>query len=312
MSATSDRLQLMQTFVRIVEAGSLSAAARQLATTQPTVSRRLQALERQLGQPLIQRTTHALRLTETGQRAYERAKALAVEWECFEQSLRAEPGLPEGLLRVQVPHAFGQEHLIPSLVQALKAAPGLRVEWLLNDATPNFVEQGLDCAIRVGGKAEGAIVAIELARVPRVLVAAPALLEGRRLDTPDDLAELPWVALYTFYRQEVQLHRDDGERARIAIRPVLSTDSLYATRESVRLGLGAALLSGWSVRQDIAEGRLVHLLPRWRGEALPVQLLYPNPPAPPARLRYFIEAMRRSMAGPLWPDMPGESGRQGM
>lgn len=302
MSTTLDRLLLMQTFIRIVEAGSLSAAARQLGTTQPTVSRRLQALERQFCQPLVQRSTHALRLTETGQRAYERAKALAVEWDCFEQSLRTEPGLPEGLLRVQVPHAFGQEHLIEPLVQALRAAPGLRVDWLLSDAAPNFVEQGLDCAIRVGGRAEGAVVAIPLARVPRVLVAAPALLGGRLPRTPEDLTELPWVALSTFYRAELQLRRDDGERQRLAIRPVLATDSLYATRAAVRMGLGAALMSGWSVQQDIAEGRLIHLLPRWRGEALPVQLLYPNPPAPTARLRYFIDAMRRSMAEPLWPD----------
>jgi DNA-binding transcriptional LysR family regulator len=303
MSKTADRLQLMQTFIRIVEAGNLSAAARQLGTTQPTVSRRLQALERQLGQPLVQRSTHALRLTETGQRAYERAKALAAEWEGFEETLRAEPALPEGLLRVQVPHAFGQEHLIEPLVQALQAAPGLRVEWLLNDAPPNFVEQGLDCAIRVGGRAEGAVVAIPLSSVPRVLVAAPALLRGRRVRTPDDLAALPWLAIATFYRQELRLRRDDGETTRLPIRPVFATDSLYATREAARLGLGAALLSGWAVRDDIAQGRLVHLLPRWRGEPLPVQLLYPNPPAPPARLRYFIEAMRRSMATPLWPDM---------
>jgi len=303
MSKTADRLQLMQTFIRIVEAGNLSAAARQLGTTQPTVSRRLQALERQLGQPLVQRSTHALRLTDTGQRAYERAKALAAEWEGFEETLRAEPALPEGLLRVQVPHAFGQEHLIEPLVQALQAAPGLRVEWLLNDAPPNFVEQGLDCAIRVGGRAEGAVVAIPLSSVPRVLVAAPALLRGRRVRTPDDLAALPWLAIATFYRQELRLRRDDGETTRLPIRPVFATDSLYATREAARLGLGAALLSGWAVRDDIAQGRLVHLLPRWRGEALPVQLLYPNPPAPPARLRYFIEAMRRSMATPLWPDM---------
>jgi DNA-binding transcriptional LysR family regulator len=303
VSTTFDRLLLMQTFIRIVEAGSLSAAARQLGTTQPTVSRRLQALERQFGQPLVQRSTHALRLTETGQRAYERAKTLAVEWECFEETLRAAPGLPEGLLRVQVPHAFGQEHLVAPLVQALKAAPGLRVEWLLSDAPPNFVEQGLDCAIRVGGRAEGAVVAIPLAQVPRVLVAAPELLQGRLPESPEHLATLPWIALHTFYRQEVQLWRDDGERARLPIRPVLATDSLFATREAVRLGLGAALVSGWSVQQDIAEGRLVHLLPRWRGEALPVHLLYPNPPAPPARLRYFIEAMRRSMAAPLWPDL---------
>lgn len=303
MSTTSDRLLLMQTFVRIVEAGSLSAAARQLGTTQPTVSRRLQALERQLGQPLVQRSTHALRLTDTGERTFARAKALAAEWEAFEQSLRAEPALPEGLLRVQVPHAFGQEHLIAPLVQALQAAPGLRVDWLLNDAPPSFIEQGLDCAIRVGGKAEGAVVAIPLAQVPRVLVASPALLAGRRLKAPEDLAALPWIALSTFYRHDLPLRRDDGLRQRVPIQPVLATDSLYATRAAARLGLGAALMSGWSVREDIAEGRLVRLLPRWRGEPLPVQLLYPNPPAPGPRLRYFIEAMRRSMAGPLWPDL---------
>jgi DNA-binding transcriptional LysR family regulator len=303
MSTTLDRLQLMQTFIRIVEAGSLSAAARQLGTTQPTVSRRLQALEQQFGQPLIQRSTHALRLTETGERALARAKALAAEWEEFEQSLKAEPARPQGLLRVQVPHAFGQEHLIAPLVRALQDAPDLRVDWLLNDAAPNFIEQGLDCAIRVGGTAEGAVVAIPLAQVPRVLVASPGLLASRDVTAPDDLAALPWIAISTFYRQELQLERDDGVRHRLGIRPVLSTDSLYATREAARLGLGAALLSGWAVRQDIAEGRLVHLLPRWRGPALPVQLLYPNPPAPPARLRYFIEAMRRSMSEPLWPDL---------
>lgn len=303
MNTTSvDRLLLMQTYIRIVEAGSLSAAARQLGTTQPTVSRRLQALERQFGQPLVQRSTHALRLTETGERAYARVKALAVEWECFEQSLRAEPARPEGLLRVQVPHAFGQEHLVGPLVRALKDAPGLRVDWLLNDAAPNFIEQGLDCAIRVGGTAEGAVVAIPLARVPRVLVAAPELVADRRIDEPDALAGLPWIAISTFYRHELPLQRDDGVRQRLAIRPVLATDSLYATREAARQGLGAALLSGWSVQQDIAEGRLVQLLPRWRGTPLPVHLLYPNPPAPPARLRYFIEAMRRSMSEPLWPD----------
>lgn len=303
MSTTLDRLQLMQTFIRIVEAGSLSAAARQLGTTQPTVSRRLQALEQQFGQPLIQRSTHALRLTETGERALARAKALAAEWDDFEQSLKAEPARPEGLLRVQVPHAFGQEHLIAPLVRALQEAPGLRVDWLLNDAAPNFIEQGLDCAIRVGGTAEGAVVAIPLAEVPRVLVASPDLLAGRTVAEPDDLAALPWIAISTFYRQELQLQRDDGVRHRLGIRPVLATDSLYATREAARLGLGAALLSGWAVKQDIADGRLVQLLPRWRGPALPVHLLYPNPPAPTARLRYFIEAMRRSMSEPLWPDL---------
>src|SRR5688572_3703694 len=99
-TGTTDRIALMQTFVRIVEAGSLSAAAAQLGSTQPTVSRRLQALERSLGVRLLRRSTHAMKLTEDGERCFERAKELLANWEAFEAELRGAGDEPEGSLRV--------------------------------------------------------------------------------------------------------------------------------------------------------------------------------------------------------------------
>ena len=118
-----DKIKAMQTFVRIVEAGSLSAAAAQLGTTQPTISRRLQTLERSLGLRLLQRSTHAMRLTVDGERCYERAKELLTNWAAFESDLRGASEEPDGILRVVVPHAFGQDRLIKPLADYLRRYP---------------------------------------------------------------------------------------------------------------------------------------------------------------------------------------------
>eukprot|EP01137_Pigoraptor_chileana_P010350 Opistho-2@59822 len=193
-----DRLALMQTFIRIVEAGSLSAAAVQLNTTQPTISRRLQALEQSLGLRLLQRSTHALSLTEAGARCYERAKALIGDWELLEAELRGAQDEPEGLLRVVVPHALGQLQLMPPLAALLQRAPKLNIEWMLDDQPPQFIAQGIDCAIRVGALSDPSAVAIRLSEIPRVLVAAPSLLACRTLpDSPEALQALDWIALGT-------------------------------------------------------------------------------------------------------------------
>lgn len=298
--AQHDRLTLLQTFVRIVEAGSLSAAATQLGTTQPTVSRRLQALERGLGLGLLQRSTHALRLTEAGSQCYERAKLLLGGWDALASDLRGAQAQPEGLLRVKVPHALGQLQLMPPLVALLRRAPQLSVEWLLDDQPPNFNAQDLDCAIRVGPLTDSSVVAIRLAEIPRVVVAAPTLMQGRALPrSPADLAGLDWLALGTFYRNELQLQGPGGESARLSLRPRLITDSLFALRGAVEAGLGLAAMSAWLANDAIASGRLLRLLPDWQAPPLPVHLIYPHQRIQPAKLRHFIAAMRDSLSTPL-------------
>jgi DNA-binding transcriptional LysR family regulator len=294
---TGDRFELMETFVRIVDAGSLSAAASQLGTTQPTVSRRLQALERSLGVRLLRRSTHSMTLTEDGQRCLDRARELLANWHAFEAELRGVADEPEGTLRVVAPHAFGQQQLVAPLVEYLRRYPRVDVDWLLHDRRPDFILEGIDCAIQVGEVDQQAAVALRLAEVPRIAVAAPALLQGRAVPRrPADLAALPWLALRPYYRDEIVLaHVGDGREARVPIRPRLGTDSLYAMRTAALTGLGVAVLSAWIVADDLAAGRLVHVAPQWRAAPLPVHLVYPKARFYPARLRRFLDLMREAM-----------------
>lgn len=306
--ASGDRIELLHTFVRIVEAGSLSAAAEQLAATQPTISRRLQALERQLGVRLLQRTTHSMRLTLDGERCYERARELLSNWASFESDMRGVSDEPEGVLRVIVPHAFGQARLIAPLAQYLLRYPRMQVEWLLHDdrAIQDYIAAGIDCAIQVGEVTDPGLVAIRLSQVPRIVAAAPALLGGVPLpQDPGELAELPWLALRTYYRNEVTLsHADSGKRRRFAIAPRFSTDSLFALRSAMQHGLGVGIASAWVLADDLASGTLVRLAPQWRAAPLPVSLVYPYARFYPARLRRFAELIREG-APAIFGDVAG-------
>ncbi|SAI29357.1 LysR family transcriptional regulator [Bordetella ansorpii] len=290
----ADRLMLMETFVRIVEAGSLSAAAAQLGGTQPTISRRLQTLERALGVRLLQRSTHAMTLTDDGARCYERAKDLIAQWQSFESDVRSAGDEPSGTLRVVAPHAFGQQQFVEPLVRYLKQYPRMTVEWLLYDRTPDFIAGGIDCAIHIGTVTDPSVIALPLGEVPRIIVAAPSVLEGGAVPAqPAELARLPWVALRTFYRNEVVLkHLETGQTESFGIQPRLFTDSLYAVRTAAMLGLGVGMGSSWLMREDLARGDLVHLAPQWEAAPLPVHLVYPPARFYPARLRRFIDIMR--------------------
>ena len=307
-STSADRFELMETFVRIVDAGNLSAAASQLGTTQPTVSRRLQALERSLGVKLLRRSTHSMTLTEDGQRCLERARELLANWHAFEADLRGDGDDPEGTLRVIAPHAFGQQQLVAPLADYLARYPRVNVEWLLHDRRPDFIAEGIDCAILVGDVGDQNVVAIRLAEVPRIVVAAPALAAGLPVDqTPADLARLPWLAMRPYYRTEVALSSIDGGGgdARFAISPRMSTDSLYALRTAALMGVGVAVASAWLVADDLAQGRLVHLAPAWRAAPLPVWLVYPQARFYPARLRRFLDVIRAHAAQALTSNTPG-------
>ena len=272
-----DRIELMQTFIRIVESGSLSAAAAQLGTTQPTVSRRLQALEQRLGLKLILRTTHALKLTDDGERCYAQARQLVATWHALEDELTGANDDPIGTLRVRAPHAFGQDQLIAPLMDYLQRYPRLAVEWMLNDRTPDFVSENVDCAIQVGAPTDPSVVAVLLAEVPRFVVAAPALLAAHApVKEVTQLTQLPWLALTSFYRTEIALQRlSDGQPINLAIAPRLASDSLYAVRKAALAGMGAAIVSSWVVQEDLASGALVQLVPDWQAPPLPVWLTYP-------------------------------------
>lgn len=292
-----DRVELMRTFIRIVESGSLSAAARQMETTQATISRRLQSLEEMLGAKLLLRSTHAMKLTDDGERCYQHAREVVDSWLALEDALHVIDEQPVGTLRVRAPHAFGQQQLLMPLVGFLARYPQLCVEWMLHDRAVDFISDNVDCAIRVGAEVDPATVSVLLAEVPRCIVATPELLSRYRAVTqPEQLSILPWIAISTFYQHEVVLHHQDSQQtANVVIAARLSTDSLYVAKNAALAGVGAAVVSSWTVEEELASGALVELLPAWQATPLPVHLVYPWARYYPTRLRKFLDLMREVM-----------------
>lgn len=295
LASGGDRLDLLRTFLRIVDSGSLSAAAMQLGTTQPTVSRRLQSLERQLGLRLLQRSTHGLLLTEDGQRCQRHAQRVVDEWEALQAELHGQTQRLSGRLRVMVPHAFGQAQLLPTMLDFLAQHPQLSLEWILEDRRPDFIAEGIDCAVRVGAVDEPRVVALPLAEVPRIVVAAPSLADAGSITTPEQAQALPWISLVTYYRERLLLHDAQGRAHTLSITPRLLSDNLFVVQQAARAGLGAAVVSAWLVAEDLAEGRLVQLLADWQAPPLPVHLVFPAARQQPLRLRAFIDAMKTTL-----------------
>lgn len=287
-----DRLELLKTFARIIEAGSLSAAARQLNTTQATVSRRLASLENILSVKLLLRNTHSLKLTEDGERCYQQGRILLEQWLCLEDQLKTIRHEPIGLLRVRAPHAFGQAQLLSSIFGFLQQYPQVNIEWLLSDEMPNFLADQVDCALHVGNQLDPNSVAVALAQVPRIVVASPKLLANT--DNFAALEQLPWLAINAFYTYNIRLtHTQTGKVQSFAIKPRLFTDNLFVLKNAVMAGVGVAVVSSWLVADEIQTGQLIQLAPEWEAPALPVHLVYPYANYYPERLLAFSTLMKQ-------------------
>jgi DNA-binding transcriptional LysR family regulator len=283
-------LTLMATFVRVVAAGGFSRAARQLGTSQPTVTRQIRTLEDHLGVQLLARTTHGVAVTEMGKRYFEFARGLLDQLVAFEGGFSGREAAPEGKLRVIVPSGFGQDWLVELAAQYLAACPHVQLEWILREAAPRFVEEGIDCAIRVGVPPDETLVAKRLGEVRRLVAAAPQLLtEIGEIVRPEDAVAAPWIALSTYYRHRVDLLDQQGNLRELTISPRFVADHILTTRAAARLGIGLVLISEWAVRGDLASGTLVRLLPGWFGRPVPIYLIYPMSKHYSVKLRRFLE-----------------------
>jgi len=257
-------LKQIRAFVQVAESGSISAASRVLGISQPTVSRQIQALERAVNVPLIQRDTHNMSLTEAGRVLLPDARRLLVTAERARQKLLAERNTVEGHLRIVSVVDIGQWIVSRTLASFQSLHPQITAELHLINRPLKFIEEGFDCGFLVGEPVDKSLVMRRIAALPRVLAASPALFE--RCGLPSDAADLPplpWIGL-------VQPHFDlrsrlvvgAGSKAReVAVRPALLLDTVTAQREAVLAGAGFALLPLWLVEKDLSSGRLVHLLP---------------------------------------------------
>jgi DNA-binding transcriptional LysR family regulator len=275
----------MRLFTRIHETRSLSQTARDLGTTQPTVSKGLQALETSLGARLVERNTRGLRPTEAGSLYYEQCKRWLSEMEEVHEHLLSARKGARGRLRVSLPVNLGQVELARIAFAFQRQNPSVQLDLSLSNRRVDLVEEAVDVAIRLGTVGSPALVARKLAHYRPILVAAPSYLERRGM--PSTIAELrAHRILYNNTREESLWCR--GQSYPVPLDTDLVLDDPLALREAIREGLAIGLLSPWLVHRDVERGTLVRVMPEVAGEEFDVNAVYLPSRSQPARIRAFL------------------------
>ncbi len=296
-----DLLEQMTTFVRIVEAGSLAAAARQQRMSPAAVSRQLSALETQLGAPLVLRSTRSFSVTDVGREYYERCLRILREVDDAQTVARTGEGA-RGLLSVSAPVTFGLARIAPLLPGLLAAHPALRMDLRLEDRVIDLVGDGVDVAIRAGiaPPDSDALVAHVLQTYGRVVVGAPAYL--RRAGEPKEPEALSKHQLLQHLPGGGALGRwsfeRDGRHVDVAADATMRTNALAALDGAAIAGAGLALLPDWLVDDAVRAGRLRVILRGWRAAPVTVSALHRAELRGAARVRTFVEWIRRGLSPP--------------
>jgi len=287
-----DRIQQMRLFARVYETRSFSRAARELNTTQPTVSKQLQALESSLGVKLVERNTRGLRPNEAGTLYYERCKRWLSEMEQAREDLQSVHKGAQGTLRLSVPVNIGQVQLARVAFSFQRQYPGVQIDLSLTDRVVDLVKEGADIAIRIGRIDNSAVVARKLARYRPILVGAPSYLQRR--GSPSNLTELRAhrVLYYGVRPESISLR---GRSRVLQPDAQLVVANAQVMREAVREGLALGLLSPWLVQRDLERGTLVRVLPEAEGEEFFVYAVYLPSRNLPARVREFLNHCAREV-----------------
>jgi DNA-binding transcriptional LysR family regulator len=291
-----DRLGDLEIFARVASTGSMSQAARDLALSPPVISKRIKRLEERLGTRLLQRTTRQIMLTEAGRGFHERVVAILGSVDEAESWVAQRAHVARGPLRISAPTTFGRLHVAPHLVRFLEAYPDITIDLSLSDSFVDVVGDGFDVAIRIADLADTSLVARKLAPNHRLLCAAPAYLE--RFGVPKALAEL---SAHRLLLHNADHWRLDGPEGQITVPApsVIVTNSSEVIREAVLAGLGIALRSTWDVGPELRTGRLVPVLPAYRGgKRVSVYAVYPSRRHLPQRTRVFIDFLA-DLYGPV-------------
>ncbi|MFM0434839.1 LysR family transcriptional regulator [Paraburkholderia strydomiana] len=294
-----DNLDLLRAFATIVDSGSISAAARKLRLTQPTLSRQLQALESRSGTALLRRDTHRMSLTDTGHQVLADAKALLSMVEECESRLRTDQVALSGTIRVFSTIDFGQTVVSRLISSFIQANPAVRVELGYSNRPLHMIEEGCDAGILAGSLRDERVVSRPLGDITRCVVGSASLFKDRRKPArPEDLSSFPWVALSGSQfgnPKHMTLHSGTEVRT-LDLDPVFVTEGGASIREAVRMGLGVAVLPEWFVEEDLISGRMVRLLPKWQAKPWAAQIVYPAQRQMSARVKAFVEFATQYMA----------------
>ncbi|MEM6368113.1 MAG: LysR family transcriptional regulator [Myxococcota bacterium] len=254
-----NELDNLRAFVRVVDLGSFTAAARSLRVEQSTISKRVAALETHLGVRLLDRSTRALRATDVGRELHGRAQEAL---RAVENALGPGQGPLAGFLRISVPVVYGQRFVAPLLPGFMDAHPELSIELGFHDRYVSLIEEGFDLAIRIGQHPDSSLTARWLGSSRRHLVATPTYLSERGTPgRPEDLMDHECIR-HVAGQEPWQLRGPEGE-VRVPVRARVRAHHSEVALDLCRASLGVALLADWLVGPDLENGRLVELLPQY-------------------------------------------------
>ena len=284
----------MESFVRVVRAGSFTIAANQLGLSRALVSRHVGELETRLGVRLLNRSTRSLHLTEEGRAYLAFCERLFRDIEDNERSMAKARTEPTGTLSLAAPKSFGSLHLSDAIVTFAKAHPRLRVSLVLEDVSfrsHDFVEKGLDLALRISSIRNTSVTTRPIASLQWVVCASPDYLarEGRPA-LPADLARHACLVHINVAAND-RIWRFEGPKGPVTARVegTYFSNSALALRKAALGGLGIALVPRYCVAADLASGDLVTVLPRYRAPARPLMAVYPRAQDVPHKLEIFVD-----------------------
>lgn len=283
----------MRAVVAIADAGSLTAAARQLGASLPAVVRVLAALENELGTRLFNRTTRRISATEAGRRYLERCREVLTLLDEAEAELQSEQTEPRGKLNVTAPVLFGERHVASAITAFVQRYPQVSVDLLLLDRAVNLVEEGIDVGIRIGELEDSSLIARPVATMRRVTVAAPSYLAHRGVPRqPQDLLGHNCIR---YLRGGVieWAYRVGNKTITLPVHGNFSVNHSAAAAQACTAGLGVATFFAYQVAPLVRSGALLVVLPEFETPPRPVHIIYPAARLLPARTRIFIEAMQR-------------------
>lgn len=272
-----DKLRAMNSFVRIVEKGSLTAAAAGLGVSLPSMVRTLAALERELGVTLLNRTTRRIHLTDDGRRYLDYCRRILGHVQEAEAALQARRTVPHGTMAVTASVAFGQGYVAPIMNDFLRRYSDVTVDFLLVNRVVNLVEEGFDAAIRIGHLKDSSLVAIPLTKVRRVVCASPAYLRRYGIPRqPKDLRAHRCVRFTGLAPRAEWPFRVKSRRFAVPTADVLVCNEAGVAIEACARGLGLGSFLSYMVAPLRRSGALQYVLEDFEIEPLPVQLVYPH------------------------------------
>lgn len=288
----------MEAFVRVVETGSFSAAARLLNVGQPAVSKTVAQLEDHLGVRLLMRSTHGLAPTEAGQNFYDRAKRALEEAEEAELAARGAGASLTGRLRISAAPTFARLHVVPRLPKFLAAHPGLTMDVVLDDRSIDLVEEGMDLALRMGSLHDSSLTARKLASCQRHVLGTPAYFARAGVAlTPAELSEHEAVIYTRDGGGENWSFRKGATEISVKVSGSLRISGAEGVRAGVLAGMGLTIASAWMFDPELASGAVRAILTDWCLPPMDLWAVYPTGRMPSTKARAFAAFVQTEMRG---------------